>query len=202
MKNRLGAVASVFLLLSAGPAIAQTTGTTAFNAPYRAFDNHEFGGTLSFPGWNDGLAAEGLYGFGKGRFDIGLRGGILKLDNVDARFLVGVSARQRVLEHSEEFPLDGAVVFGAGAQFGDGTQIYVPAGLSLGRRLNVEDSEVSIVPYIQPTMFLTEGSNQDLDVHFAVGIGGDFRLSRMFDARVSVGLGDFVGISISAVWLR
>ena len=123
-------------------------------------------------------------------------------DNVDARFLVGVSARQRVLEHSEEFPLDGAVVFGAGAQFGDGTQIYVPAGLSLGRRLNVEDSEVSIVPYIQPTMFLTEGSNQDLDVHFAVGIGGDFRLSRMFDARVSVGLGDFVGISISAVWLR
>lgn len=202
MKLRLGGVVTALLLVSAVSTAAQTTGTTAFSAPYRAFGAHEFGATLSFPGGNNGLAAEGLYGFGKGKFDIGLRGGILKLDNVDARFLVGVSARQRVLENSEEFPLDGAVVLGAGAQFGDGTQVYIPAGLSLGRRLNLEDSDVSIVPYIQPTAFLTDGSNQDLDVGFTVGIGGDFRLSRMFDARVSIGLGDLDGISISAVWLR
>jgi hypothetical protein len=201
MRRSIVTLAATFSLVSA-VATAQTTGTTAFSAPYRAFETHEFGGTLSFPGGNDGLAAEGMYGFGKGKFDIGLRGGIVKYDNVDAQFLVGVSARQRVLEHSEQFPLDGAIVFGAGAQFGDATQLYVPAGLSLGRRLDVEDSDVSIVPYIQPTVFFTEGSNQDLDVHFTIGIGGDFRLSRMFDARVSVGLGDMEGISISAVWLR
>ena len=88
--------------------------------------------------------------------------------------MVGLNVRQRVLEHSEQFPLDGAVVFGVGAQFRGGTHVIIPVGLSLGRRLDVEDSQVSIIPFIQPTAFLTEGSNQDLDLNFTLGIGGDF----------------------------
>jgi hypothetical protein len=39
-------------------------------------------------------------------------------------------------------------------------------------------------------------------LHFAFGLGADFRLSRLFDARVSVGLGDIEGISVSAVWVH
>jgi len=199
-----GALLLATLIFSAGSASAQPTGTTAFFAPYRAFGAHEFGGTLSFPE-GGGVAAEGLYGFGSGRFDVGLRGGFWKPDNTDARILVGVSVRQRVIEHTESFPLDGAVVAGLGGQFVDWTRILVPVGLSMGRRLDVEDSEVSIVPYLQPTVFLSytdTDAGSDTDLGFSLGIGGDFRLSSMLDARVSVGIGDIEGISISAVWLR
>jgi hypothetical protein len=201
MYRRFAAILAVLLLVAVGSAAAQATGTTAFSAPYRAFGTHEFGGTLSFPE-GGGVAAEGLYGFGKGKFDIGLRGGVWDPSAGDAIFLVGVNVRQRVLEHTEDFPLDGAAVFGAGAQFiPDLTTLLVPVGLSLGRRLDVEDSQVSIVPFVQPTAILSHNS-LDTDFNFALGIGGDFRLSSMFDARVSVGLGHLEGISISAVWLR
>ncbi len=201
MYRRIGAAWLVLTLVVASAAASQATGTTAFNAPYRAFESHEFGGTLSFPE-GGGVAAEGLYGFGKGKFDIGIRGGVWDPSAGDAIFLVGVNVRQRVLEHTDEFPLDGAVVFGGGAQFiPDLTTLLVPVGLSLGRRLDVEGSQVSIVPFVQPTAFLSHNS-LDTGFNFALGIGGDFRLSRMFDARVSVGLGDMEGISISAVWLR
>lgn len=202
--RRFGALLSLSLLICAGSAAAQSTRTTAFAAPYRAFGAHEVGGTLSFPK-GGGFAAEGLYGFGSGKFDIGLRGGFLNPDVGDTQILAGVTLRQRVLEHTVTFPLDGAVVFGIGGQFGDGTHFNIPVGISLGRRLDVEDSEVSIVPFVQPTAFLTHSSANnisDTNLNFALGIGGDFRLSRMFDARVSVGLGDLQGISISAVWLR
>src|SRR5439155_573003 len=37
---------------------------------------------------------------------------------------------------------------------------------------------------------------------FALGLGGDFRLSRVFDARISAGLGDSEGVSIGAVWVH
>ncbi len=201
MIRKLGALLAAFLLLAGGSLAGQATGMSAFSAPYRAFVAHEVGGTLSFPE-GGGVAAEGLYGFGSGRFDVGLRGGFWKPDNVDARILAGARLRQRVIEHSEDFPLDGAVVFGVGAQLvEDFSTVLVPVGLSLGRRLDVEDSEVSIVPYAQPTAFLAHNSN-DTELLFALGIGGDFRLSRMFDARISVGLGDIEGISVSAVWLR
>ena len=211
--RRFGALLLLACFICAGSAAAQSTGTTAFAAPYRAFGAHEVGGTLSFPK-GGGFAAEGLYGFGSGKFDIELRGGFLNPNGGDTflnpnggdtRILAGVNLRQRVLEHTESFPLDGAVVFGVGGQFGDGTHFNIPVGISLGRRLDVEDSEVSIVPFVQPTAFLTHSSANnisDTNLNFALGIGGDFRLSRMFDARVSVGLGDIQGISISAVWLR
>lgn len=202
MKLRSGTVLLASVLLAVGTAAGQSTGTTAFNAPYRAFGTHEFGGTLSFPE-GGGVAAEGMYGFGSGKFDIGLRGGFWKpSDPADTRVLVGVNLRQRVIEHSEQFPLDGAVVFGIGGRLvSDFSTLFVPAGLSLGRRLNIEDSEVSIVPYIQPTAYLWHNS-ADTDLGFTLGIGGDFSLTRFFDARVSVGLGDIEGLSISAVWLR
>jgi hypothetical protein len=109
-----------------------------------------------------------------------------------------------VLTHSEQFPLDGALILGAGLLIDGGTDLVVPAGLSLGRRLNVEGSEVSIVPYVQPTLFLTTFGDP-LEFAFGFGFGADFRLSRFFDARISAGLGTSVapeGISVSAVWVR
>lgn len=198
----------VMVAAAAGTAAAQVTGVPSFNAPYRAFTQHEFGGTISFPRGTD-FALEGQYRFGTGNFDIGIRGGILEPENdfADTHVLLGVTLRQRVITHSVDFPLDGAIVFGVGAQIFDdpdppGSTLFLPFGLSLGRRLDVRDSEVSIIPYAEPMLALVV--NNDSDLAFALGLGADFRLSRAFDLRVSVGVGDdpFEGFAISAVWVR
>ena len=199
------APAVALMLGTATTAWGQATGTPSFNAPYRAFVRHEVGGTISFPE-GGGTALEGQYRFGYRAFDIGLRGGIFFPSGAaDDRFLVGAEGRGRVLTHTEQFPLDGALVVGAGFNFNGGTVFAAPVGLSLGRRLTIEDSQISIVPYVQPTGFLTNSpgiGGRDTDFLFAVGLGADFRLSQVFDARISVGLGDVEGVSISAVWVR
>lgn len=182
----------------------QVTGQPSFNAPYRAFNRFEFGAALSFPGYDQGPALEGAYRFASREFDVGFRGGVLF--NGDEAFLAGVEARYRAITHSETFPLDGALVFGGGLAANGGTKFYFPFGLSLGRRLNVEGSQVSIVPYAQPTLIVWNRpffGQRDTEVDFSFGLGGDFRLSPAFDARLSIGFGRrFDGISIAAVWLR
>ncbi len=206
MDNRVGWIAAIALCYFSASATAQSTGVPSFDAPYRAFAQHEFGGTLSFPSRFD-FGIEGQYRFGYRNFDIGFRGGFLepKAALADRRITAGVAARQRVITHSERFPLDGAIVFGIGGQFvSNFTTVFIPFGVSLGRRVEIENSQVSIVPYGQPTVFLTTGSNQDMELRFSLGLGADFRLSSVFGARASVGVGsDFLeGFAMSAVWIR
>jgi hypothetical protein len=189
-------------------AVAQATGMPSFNAPYRAFARHEFGAAVSFSDFDGRTAAEGMYRFASGAFDVGVRGGLLFSDGaLDSRLLAGVEARYRVITHTVDFPLDGALLFGGGLQVDGGTDIWFPVGLSLGRRLDVQNSQVSIVPYAQPTAAIVSAdlpapAGRDTDIIFGLGLGADFRLSRAFDARVSIGLGDIEGISIAAVWIR
>jgi hypothetical protein len=182
-------------------AAAQATGLPTFNAPYRAFTRSELGAVLTFPD-GGGTAFEGAYRMSSGKFDLGFRGGIFTPSgNADARLLIGAEARQRVVTHTEDFPLDGALILGIGGRLSSGSSdLIVPIGLSLGRRIDPKDSKVSIVPYVQPTGFLVAGDNSDF--LFALGLGADFRLSPKFDARISAGLGDVEGVSISAVWVH
>jgi hypothetical protein len=180
---------------------AQATGTTTFNAPYRAFTNSEFGILISFPD-GGGTAFEGAYRVSSGKFDIGFKGGIFAPGGgANTALLVGVEGRERVLSHNEDFPLDGALIIGAGAQLvSGGSRLIIPVGLSLGRRLDVQDSPVSIVPYVQPTAFFIADGGGHVD--FDLGLGADFRLTRRFDARLSGAIGDIEGISIGAVWVH
>src|SRR5216117_4081809 len=181
---------------------AQATGILSYNAPYRAFSRSEIGLVLSFPN-GGGTAFEGAYRWASGKFDIGLRGGIFTPGGVaKSVLLVGAEARERVVTHTEDFPLDGALMLGIGGQFVSGSSaLIVPVGLSLGRRVNPVNSKISIVPYVQPTGFLVAG-NGSSDFLFALGLGADFRLTPRFDARISAGLGDLEGVSISAVWVH
>jgi hypothetical protein len=180
---------------------AQATGTTTFNAPYRAFSNSEFGVLVSFPD-GGGTAFEGAYRVSSGRFDIGFKGGILAPGGgANSILLLGVEGRERVLSHNEDFPLDGALIIGAGANLVSGASaLIIPVGLSLGRRIDLQDSPVSIVPYVQPTAFFIADGGGHVD--FDLGLGADFRLTRRFDARLSAGIGDIEGISIGAVWVH
>ena len=196
---------ALYLLVGAcvaSEAAAQATGMPSFNAPYRAFSRSEIGLVISFPN-GGGTAFEGAFRKASGKFDIGFRGGIFDPGGAgDAVLLLGVEARERVLSHTVDFPLDGALVFGVGGQFVSGTSaLLVPVGLSLGRRIDLEGSAVSIVPYVQPTGVLVAGSGSS-DFLFTLGLGADFRLSPRFDARFSAGLGDLEGVSLSAVWVH
>lgn len=183
-------------------AAAQATGVPSFNAPYRAFTRSEIGLVLSFPD-GGGTAFEGAYRMSHGKFDLGFRGGIFSPGgNGKSVLLLGAEARERVVTHTEDFPLDGALILGIGGQFVSGSSaLIVPIGLSLGRRVDPKDSKVSIVPYVQPTGFLVAGSGNS-DFLFDLGLGADFRLTPRFDARISAGLGDLEGVSISAVWVH
>jgi len=186
----------------ASGAVAQATGTPSYNAPYRAFRRSEFGAVLSFPN-GGGTAFEGAYRVASGKFDLGFRGGIFTPGgNGNSHLLVGAEARERVVTHTEDFPLDGALIVGIGGEFASGSSaLIVPVGLSLGRRVDPRDSKISIVPYVQPTGFFVAGSGTS-DFLFALGLGADFRLSPRFDARISAGLGDLEGVSLSAVWVH
>ena len=199
---RTAIAVTIASVVSVSSAAAQASGLPSFNAPYRAFVGHEAGFAVSFPGLDD-AAVEGLYRFGQGKFDFGLRGGILFISNRgvnDEIVALGVEARQRILTHSDDFPADGALIIGAGVQVGPVDDFIPSIGVSFGRRVDIEDSDISIIPYVQPNLWWLIG---DSDVIlFSLGLGADFRLSPRFDLRVSVGVGDIDGLSVGAVWIR
>ena len=88
-----------------------------------------------------------------------------------------------------------------GVTVGGSSTALISAGLSLGRRIDPQDTKVSIVPYAEPTFYIASGGG-NTSTHFALGLGGDFRLSKVFDLRASIGLGDIQGIAFSAVWVH
>ena len=193
--RRLSIVAALAALVMAGEAAAQSTGTPVFLGPYRLFRSYEFGGSLSDPG-GPGWALEGFYRFGWKKHDIGFRGGIADARNTDTRLLIGADFRTQVLTYSQSFPLDGAITLGLGANFGDPSDVgYVPIGLSLGRRLLLEGSQTSFVPYVAPVLTPTFGDQDDLLV--TLGVGVDIQFSRSLGIKVSGALGDLDGISVS-----
>jgi len=147
------------------------------------------------------LGLEGFYSFASGRNDFGLRVGLIDAGD-DSSLALGARFRTRVVTHSPDFPLDGALTIGVGAVFQDGaTVVRVPIGLSLGRRIDSRSSGLSFVPYLQPTLVPTFGRG-DSELGFALGLGLDLRLTRRFDLRLSGSVGDLEGFAVSFAWVR
>jgi hypothetical protein len=186
----------------ASQSVAQETGTPVFKAPYRAFENHEFGASLSD---TEGIsfALEGFYRYGKGANDFSLRGGFADVEGGgDAAFLIGGDFRTQVVNYSESFPFDGSLTLGLGGIFGEGDDSFlVPIGISLGRRFDLEGSETTFVPYLHPVIVPRFGGEDD-DVDFALGLGVDVKFSERWAVRASGGLGDIEGVGISLAYIR
>ena len=199
MMPRALRLAAIALATSASAAAAQATFTPSYNAPYRSFEASEFGGTFSFPHGGRDFAVEGQFRFGFKKFDIGLRGGIIDRDQ-GTDIVLGVEGRGRVFDHTQgNFPLDGAVVVGVGTNEFDVWTIP-SAGLSLGRRVDLDG--FSFVLYGQPTLFVFSG-NDNTDLKFGLGFGGDFKVGQALDLRVSAGVFDGPkGLAVSLVWIR
>src|SRR3954452_24463217 len=168
------------LAFSARASVAQETGTPMFKAPYRAFTKNEFGAAFSDPGEGVSFALEGSYAYGRGNNDFGIRAGIADPDGEgDTRILLGGNFRNRVITYSESFPLDGALTVGAELNIGDGDDlVYLPVGLSVGRRFELENSKTTFPPYVHPTLVPVLGVADGSYVHFALGLVVDMRFSR------------------------
>jgi hypothetical protein len=193
----LGVAAALALAV---PARAQETGTPVFSAPYRALSHHEFGLSLSAPDGAD-LGVEGFFSFASGRNDFGLRVGALDAGE-SSNLVLGGRLRSRLITHSKDFPLDGALTVGLGAVFYDGDTVFrTPIGLSLGRRFDSSGSGMSFVPYLQPVLIPTF-SEGDSSLDFALGIGLDIRLARHVDLRVGGSVGDLEGFAVSFAWVQ
>ena len=186
--------------IAAAPAAAQSTGTPVFAAPYRAFSTNEIGVSFSDPG--PGYALEGSYRIGFGsRMDGGIRAGIADSRYSESALLVGVDGRARVLDHSETFPLDGSFTFGFGfTTSGDNTVSMLPIGFSMGRRVIVEGSSLSLVPYVHPVLTPLFGDADGVD--FSIGFGVDVRINPRLDLRFSAAVGDRDGIGFTAAFLH
>jgi hypothetical protein len=203
-RNLYGGVLALALLAGvAGTSEAQETGTPIFKAPYRAFTSHEFGVSLSDPGEGVSLALEGFYRYGRGANDFSLRGGFEDLNgSAGTRLLLGGDFRTQVVSYSESFPLDGSLTLGLGANVGDGPDAYyVPVGISLGRRFDLEGSNTTFVPYAHPVIVPRFGGGNS-DVDFALGLGVDIRFSDQWAIRASGGLGDIEGVGVSVAYIR
>ena len=195
----------VFALALAGaaaPLAAQSTGTPVFHAPYRVFDRYEIGGNVSDAG---NISVEGFYGWSPAKdrdWDLALRGGVIDYKCCKTALLVGLDARFRVIDQNADFPLDGAIISGVGAQLvSGGSRLFIPIGISLGRRLNFSNSTASIVPYAEPVLVPTFGSG-DSDVLVALGLGADLRFNRRFELRAAIGIGDIENFSIGFAFAR
>jgi hypothetical protein len=210
-RNVCGGILALALLGGgAGTAAAQETGTPVFKAPYRAFTQHEFGASLSDPGSGVSFALEGFYRYGRGPNDFSLRGGFEDLnDRVNGfdvgggtRVLVGGDFRTQVLSYSESIPVDGSLTLGFGANVGDGRDAYyIPVGISLGRRFDLENSNTTFVPYVHPVIVPKFGGG-DSEIDFALGLGVDVRFSDRWAVRASGGVGDIDGVGLSVAYLR
>jgi hypothetical protein len=205
MRRKLcgGLLVAAFVALAASESAAQETGTPIFKAPYRAFTSHEFGASLSDPGDAADFALEGFYGYGRGTNDFGLRAGFADgAGDLDTRFLLGGDFRTRVVSYSESFPLDGALTVGFGTSLGDGPDLFfLPVGISLGRRFELEGSKTTFTPYAHPVIVPTFGGGDD-DVNFAFGLGVDVRFSDRWAVRASGGLGDIEGVGVSLTYIQ
>jgi hypothetical protein len=190
--------------VTADKVAAQETGTPMFKAPYRAFSSHEFGVAFSDPGEDFSYALEGFYSYGRGSNDFGLRAGIADPQGAgDMSILLGGDFRARIVNYSESFPLDGALTVGAGINLGDGDDlIYLPLGLTFGRRFELEGSKTTFTPYVHPTLLPVLGAAGGDDVGFALGLGVDLRFSREWQARVSGSVGDLEGVGIGLAYVR
>jgi hypothetical protein len=198
-----GLLVAAMIALAASDLAAQETGTQIFKAPYRAFTSHEFGASFSDPGEGVSFALEGFYRYGRGANDFSVRGGFEDLNGGGGtRVLLGGDFRTQILSYSESFPLDGALTVGVGANVGDGPDAYyIPVGVSLGRRFDLEGSKTSFIPYLHPVIVPTFG-NGNSDVNFALGLGVDVRFSQTLAVRVSGGIGDIEGVGVSFAYIR
>jgi hypothetical protein len=210
-------------LAGAATAFAQATGVPSYRSPAPGFVRSELGGVVSFPEpggtafeavyrratWGTGIRVEGdledVESTDAQWRDFGIRAGVYDAGSgVPSALMLGLEGRMGLFRHTEDVPFDLALTLGVGGRFRDDANVFlIPAGLTAGRAIRFENSDLVLTPFVHPIAFLRTGNNIDTDVHLGVGLGGDLRLNPAVNLQLSVGLGDEMeGISLGASWTR
>jgi opacity protein-like surface antigen len=198
---RRSLLTAVLLAVVASPAIAQETGTPVLMGSERLFQKYDFGVSLSGPG--SGYALEGFYRSAAGpTADFGFRAGYADPSgDAKSTFLIGADYRLRLINHSDNFPMNGSLVVGVGGSLATGQNVlYVPVGFAMGRTILLENSSTSFAPYVTPTLVPAFADNSDL--LFTMGLGVDIKFGQQFDLNVGGAIFDQDGFSVSFSWLH
>lgn len=114
----------------------------------------------------------------------------------------GVDASGMLIQASDEFPLNGAWVTGAGLGVGDNVLLTFPLGLSMGRSFEAEG--IWFNPYVAPRVVLDAWLGDDrprrnLDLRLSVDLGFDMSFDPGWAIRFGWTLADrsALGIGIS-----
>ncbi len=197
MLRRSIGLAATFVLLAAGPGLAQSWETPTFFSP-RPHD--DLGAYIVKPDYGD-WGVQGIWRQSAG-INLGVRGGI-----------GGRSGDRTVLIGAELFgplslegtaPLSLYWVTGIGASIDGVTRLRIPVGVSVGVPLG--SGGTMITPYVHPrvafdvkTSETANGDETDTDIEIDIDIGADFEIADRWVLRFGYRLGsnDVLGIGFA-----
>ncbi|MFQ5890402.1 MAG: hypothetical protein ACE5JR_10170 [Gemmatimonadota bacterium] len=196
MRCGAGWLVASALLVGASALRAQTFDTPSFNTPY---GEDGLGLYLLFQNDADDVAGILTWRQSGDVVDLGLRGGLVDAFG-EVGLFGGVDLKNELVAADESFPLDVAWVTGFGIGFvpdagprdRDFGIVRIPGGVSLGRELKVENSEVMLTPYLYPRLALDIlfADFDDEDLHFDVDLGMDAQFAERFKLRMGVTVGE------------
>ena len=213
---RSALLAALALAGAAGTARAQVAGLPVVNSGVISGFGLALDGGLPNDDAGGGYAVGATAALGLGPIGFTARLSRYKPDEAEELWSGGATANLKVFG-GPLIPL--AVTLQAGAGYSNPELSCIPVGacdvnewrfpvglgVSLGRRVRLEGSETSFVPYLHPVVVPVLGDDVgDDDVQIALGLGVDIKFSRSFDVRVAGAIGDdlYEGVSIGLAFIR
>ncbi|MSR22138.1 MAG: hypothetical protein EXR92_01125 [Gemmatimonadetes bacterium] len=185
---------AVLALFIAVPAAAQV----AWDAPLMVAPSTPLGWGVYLvdPSPGNGIGVMGTWRQGG---MMGFRGGLAEGPGDNLAGFGGVDLSGRLVDASDDFPLDVAWVTGAGLGFGNAVLLSFPVGVTVGRVLTSDDVRVN--SYFAPRIVLDaslgdEGADDELDLVFAVDLGLDLAFTPSWSIRFGATVGDREALAI------
>lgn len=190
----------VVVLMCATEARAQLD-TPSFLAPRTGDD---IGVYVTDPGDAD-FGVQGIWRQ-RGGLNMGVRVGYTDVGE-ESLVTVGAETWALIRTRSDDFPVDIAVTFGAGATFNGGTTGEVPVGLSIGRTANLGPVQVQLYGHPRGAILFHVDVPEDQDeLEFdpRLDVGMDIVLASVLKLRLGATVGDFsaLGLGVAYRWRR
>ncbi|MGI9078462.1 MAG: outer membrane beta-barrel protein [Gemmatimonadaceae bacterium] len=189
IQRRAAAILTLVTVLFAVDADGQAWNYPSFQPPVHVAREYNFaiasGGDAgaTFVGqWREGFRSNTHLGFEAGVSDGG---------DGDSRILLGAGFATTVFGSQPNLPLDIHLTAGAYPSFGGGTTLVrVPVGLTLGKRLALQN--FAMTPYAHPRLsldfcsgdFCFDDDNLDFSINF--DLGADIEINPQLGFRVSI----------------
>lgn len=196
MRSRL-----VFLPLALILSVSSAARAQAWDAP--SFLSPRPGNDIGLYIFDPSRGDWGISGIWRQTGDLGLG---VRLGIVDTkrstRVLFGAEFFQTLLDSDAGATFDLAWTLGAGATLNDGTFLRIPAGLSIGRA--VELGTVGLLPYLHPRIALdvfSLGGDTDTELGLTVDLGADVALGTDWMLRIGASLGDHDAFGVGIAYI-